>query len=153
VPSGLALGLGAALIAVFAFIAAGRGGSPSVIAVGMDLMAIAISPDGANAYVVTYDGTVIAVSLATSTPGKPIPIMGAASIAIAPDGATAYVTNSSGSNGENGTVTRISLATGTPGKPIPAGDDPQAIAINSEGTAAYVVNMNGDNVTVFRPEH
>jgi DNA-binding beta-propeller fold protein YncE len=45
------------------------------------------------------------------------------------------------------------VATGTPGKPIPAGVAPQAIAINPDGTAAYVANFNSDNVTVLRLKH
>jgi DNA-binding beta-propeller fold protein YncE len=128
----------------------GTPGKPILIGGSPD--GIAITPDGATAFVTSPDNdTVVPINLATGIPAEPIPDPNGptGAIAIAPDGATAYVTDGP-SNGRNGSVTPINLATGTPGKPIPVGDDPQAIAINPQGTAAYVVNLNGDNVTVLR---
>jgi DNA-binding beta-propeller fold protein YncE len=133
-------------------LATGTLGKP--ILVGGAPSDIAITPNGATAYVVNTDdiNTVIPVNLATGIPGKPIPDPeGPEAIAIAPDGATAYVTNGSGgSNDQDGSVTPINLATGTPGKPIPVGGDPEAIAISPQGTEAYVVNFNDGTVTAIR---
>ena len=59
------------------------------------MMAIAITPDGRTAYVVSACGcapVVTPVATATNTPGKPIKIGGSPwAIAITPDGKTAYV--------------------------------------------------------------
>jgi DNA-binding beta-propeller fold protein YncE len=120
--------------------------------------AIALSPDGKTAYVVSQSSaTVIAITpvdLTTLKAGEPISIStepGPASyfgqplaIAIAPDGLTAYV-----ADGLSSTVTPIDLATGVPGKPITisgkVGAD--AIAIAPNGAAAYVANQPSHTVT------
>ncbi len=71
-------------------------------------------------------GTVTPITIATSTPGKPIKVgrFGPVEIAITPDGKTAYVLAMFA-----GTVTPIATATDTPGKPIKVGRIPSAIAI------------------------
>ncbi|HEX3963594.1 MAG TPA: YncE family protein, partial [Trebonia sp.] len=88
--------------------------------------AIAITPDGATAYVVSYDsGTVTPISTRTNKAGRAIPV-GAypEAIAITPNGATAYVVNAS-----SDTVTPISTRTNKAGPAIPVGPDPGVIAI------------------------
>jgi DNA-binding beta-propeller fold protein YncE len=80
-------------------------------------LAIAISPDGATAYVADgASSTVTPIDLATNTPGKAISLSGkrgADAIAISTNGATAYVANEPTS-----TVTPIDLTTDRPEKPI-----------------------------------
>ena len=44
-------------------------------------------------------------------------------------------------------VTPISTATNRPGRPIRVGDSPFAIAITTDGTTAYVANVNSGTVT------
>jgi YVTN family beta-propeller protein len=68
------------------------------------------------------------ITVATNTPGTPIPVSTApAGIAITPDGKTAYV-----ANGGSATVTPITVATNTPGTPIPVGSNPKGIAITPD---------------------
>ena len=66
-----------------------------IVSVGADPAAVAVTPDGATAYVVNQtDGTVTPIDTATSTAGTPVAVgSGPAAIAITPDGATAYVAN------------------------------------------------------------
>jgi DNA-binding beta-propeller fold protein YncE len=56
-----ALGLGATLTAILGFIAIGKGGSPSVIAVGSGPQAIAITPEGTAAYVANFNSDNVTV--------------------------------------------------------------------------------------------
>lgn len=111
---------------------------------------LAVTPDGAKAYVTNNSDTVTPINLATNSAGNPITIgpdlPPAFDIAITPDGATAYVTN-----GANDTVTPINLATNTAGKPIriagPSGSVIFGIAITPDGSTAYVTDENGATVT------
>src|SRR5262245_32320285 len=65
-----------------------------VSAAGASATAIAITPNGRTAYVVTVGDTVTPVNLATRKPGRPIKVGDSASvIAISPDGRTAYLPN------------------------------------------------------------
>jgi YVTN family beta-propeller protein len=92
----------------------------TAIPVGGGANGIAITPDGATAYVAARDGLVTPITVATNTPCTPISVGGSpVGIAITPDvlggrrghrrGATAYVTNIS-----NNTVTPIAVGTNTP---------------------------------------
>ena len=100
---------------------------------------IAITPDGATAYVTNYpfpnpQGTVTPIDLATGTPGAPIPVGPSPSaIAIDPAGTTAYVTT------ENGVVP-ITVASNQPQSTIPVPDAYQ-IAITPDGKKAYVTTI------------
>src|SRR5262249_56731830 len=124
-----------------------RPGKP--IRAGMEPVGIAVTQDGKTAYVVGFQGgiaTVLPVSTATNTPGKPIHLPRAAgctcSIAITPDGTTAYVTG--GPPGDE--VTPINTATNTPGKPIRVvflDAAPDEIAITPDGKTAYVASYGG----------
>ncbi len=72
------------------------------------------TPDGKTAYVANGEGpigTVVPISTATNTPGKPIRIGLGLGIAITPDGKTLYAA-------AQNKVVPISTATNTPGKPI-----------------------------------
>jgi len=134
------------------------------IKVGAGTDAIAITPDGRTAYVVsgrpvtngTFCGqapppadTVTPISTATNTALTPIPVgQYPSAIAITPDGRTAYVVNDG-----SGTVTPISTATNTAGKAIRFGEQglvagADHIAITPDGRTAYVTNYNSYPGTV-----
>jgi YVTN family beta-propeller protein len=117
---------------------------------------IAISPDGATAYITSNMGGTVApditsadsggaitpVNLSTGALGAPIQTGGEPSgIAISADGSTAYVTDPS-----SGELTPITLATGVLGTPITVGAQPSAVALvpTSEAPAAPSV-ASGDS--------
>jgi YVTN family beta-propeller protein len=114
------------------------------IRVGVNPIAIVITPGAASAYVANEgDNTVTPIDTANNTPGTPIQVGNSPdAIAMTPDGPTAYVANSG-----VGTVTPIDTATNTPGLPIPVGDGPSAIAITPNGPTAYVANFLDGTVT------
>jgi YVTN family beta-propeller protein len=113
----------------------------TAIPVGSSPWSIAITPDGATAYVAnSASNNVTPIDTSTNTPETPIAVgSGPQSIAITPDGTTAYVGNS-GTN----TVTPIDLTTDppTPGMtPITVNGSPYAIAITPDGATAYAANQ------------
>ena len=93
---------------------------------------------GSVAYVTNIiDGTVTPITVATNTPGMPIPVGNFPfGVAFSPDGTVAYVTNDN-----DNTVTPITVAINAPGTPIPVGHGPYAVAFSPDGTVAYVVNI------------
>ncbi len=114
------------------------------IIVGSSPSAIAITPNGATAYVTdegttnTSPGLVTPIDLATNTAGAPISVgSGPDAIAITPNGSTAYV-----GNYNDQTVTPVNLMTNTAGTPIPVGASPTAITITPDGSTAYVTLGN-----------
>ena len=125
----------------------GRAGAP--IKAGRDPAAIAVTPDGATAYVASGCGCSIVtpVNLATDRAGTPIKAgTGLSAIAITPDGKTAYVVAPF-----QHAVIPVDLTTGRPGAPIrlgaapsgfaiPYGLNPDSIAITPDGKTAYVVD-------------
>jgi YVTN family beta-propeller protein len=97
---------------------------------------IAITPNGATAYVANgdngtgTDGTVTPISTATNAPGTPVSVGdNPLGIAVSPDGTTAYVTNGGSPAGGSDTATPIDTATNTPGSKITVGNTPDGIAI------------------------
>ena len=115
------------------------------LGIGSERWSIAITPDGATAYVgsvltppppFTNQGMVIPIDLATDTPGPRISTGGSPKdIAITPDGATAFVAGD-----VTNSVIPIDIATNTPEAPITVGDSPTGIAITPDGQTAYVSN-------------
>jgi YVTN family beta-propeller protein len=105
---------------------------------------IAITPDGATAYVVNQNAnTVTPFDTRSGEVGVPIAVGSyPLEIALTPDGSTAYVTNSA-----DGTVTPIDVETNTAGAPIPAGGGPAAVAVAPDGATAYVASFSGGGVT------
>jgi YVTN family beta-propeller protein len=115
---------------------------------------IAITPDGATAYVAQYFGgsnQMYPVDLATGKVGAPITVgVNITDIAITPDGRTAYVTYTPNAFPPfNGFLVAVDLATRTVGTPIPVGLNPNAVALTPDGETAYVVNEGraSDSVT------
>ena len=112
-----------------------QAGAPIKVGIGPD--AIAISPDGATAYVACAGSdTVVPIDTATGKAGKPISVgVRPSYLAITPGGSTAYVADNGSSQ-----VTPIDLATGQAGPAIAVGRFPRAIAITPDGATAYVVS-------------
>jgi hyaluronoglucosaminidase len=75
---------------------------------------------GPVAYVTSGQDTVIPISTATNTAGKPIRVTGTGMITVTPNGKTVYVASES----PKGVVTPISTATNRAGKPIKVGTFP-----------------------------
>ena len=99
--------------------------------------------EAGTAYVTTYSGTVVPISLATNVAGTPIKVPVAAigglvttPAAVTPNGRTVY---EAGSNHGVGTVTAIDTATNGAGPPITLHSlEPIDIAIAPNGKTAYV---------------
>jgi YVTN family beta-propeller protein len=112
---------------------------------GGDAIGLAINPVGTFAYVAnTWAGTVSKIDLATDSVVATIAVANPYSVAINPAGTFAYVTNPDISSGG---VSKINLATDTVVATITAGSQPTGLAIDSEGTFAYVANSNSGSVS------
>jgi len=104
--------------------------------------AVAVTPDGTRAYVVTGGGVSVIDTATNTVVGSPIPIGTETfglfiGIAITPNGRSVYVANSG-----SGTVSVIATASNTVVDTIPVGTSPSGIAITPDGTHAYVVDSN-----------
>ena len=117
---------------------------------------VAINPAGTFAYVTNFYGTVSKISLATNTVDATIQAAVVAdyryrdrpySLAINPAGTFAYVTIHSNNGEQNGSVSKISLATDTVVARVTVGVSPTRVAIDSEGTFAYVTNAGSSTVS------
>jgi DNA-binding beta-propeller fold protein YncE len=104
--------------------------------IGYGTYAIAITPDGKTAYVLSTSG-VTPIDTATGKAGQAISVRGLdlQAIAITPNGKTAYVISRQG-------IVPISTATSKAGKTIRVQDllDPAGIVITPDGTTAYLLN-------------
>jgi DNA-binding beta-propeller fold protein YncE len=104
------------------------------IDVGRTPDGIAITPDGATAFVATVNG-VTPIDVETKTAGTDIEVPGGPEgVAITPDGTTAFVSTIQG----DGSVVPIDVATKSPGAPIVVGGAASALAITPDGTTAFV---------------
>jgi YVTN family beta-propeller protein len=108
--------------------------------------AIAVTPDGAFAYVTQVSTNTVAVlELATGRLIATIPVAdGVNEIAITPDGALVYATSGFGIN----TVAVINTATNTVVATIRVGNWPQGVVISPDGSHVYVVNFGSEDVSV-----
>ncbi|MEY9857096.1 YVTN family beta-propeller protein [Catenulispora sp. GAS73] len=108
--------------------------------------AIALTPNGATAYVAsTFGNSVPVINTATKTEIAEITVGSAPSgIAISPDGSTAYVTNGGGN-----TVSVINTATNTVTANYAVGSNPGGIAVAPGGSDVYVANQGDDTVSVL----
>jgi YVTN family beta-propeller protein len=98
----------------------------ATIPVGPIPYGVAVTPNGAYAYVTIYGATAVSViDTATDTVTATIPVGGAPyTVAITPDGTQAYVTNS-----RSNTVSVIDTATDTVTATIPVGKNPVGVAV------------------------
>jgi YVTN family beta-propeller protein len=122
---------------------------------------MAITPDGAYAYVNNYGGpeglgsgngrTVNVVDLnINAIIGDPIEVgIAPAAVAITPNGHYIYVANYVDGNPETGTVSIIDTNTNTVVATIPNFSGPFAIAITPNGKYAYITNFGSNNFAPF----
>ena len=119
----------------------------TAIPVGINPVAIAVTPEGRTAYVVTQlpRGSVTPIDVATNTPGSAIPVGTIpVAIAITPDGRTAYVVNEF-----DGDVTPVDTTTKTARPDINAGTDPSGIAITPDGRTAWITSIASNDITAI----
>ncbi len=121
------------------------------IPIGGNLVALAISPNGNDVYVVNADdNTVSVIDTTTNTVVSTISPAegygrGFAALAISPNGEYVYV-----ADGFSDAVLVIATATDTVvGKPISVGVNPSALAISLNGQYVYVANADDNTVSVI----
>ncbi len=107
-------------------------------------MGVAISPNGATAYVSEGGGDTIPINVATNTTAAPIVGGAGAAIAVTPDGKRAYTADDS-----SDTSVPLDLAAASAGTPIPISGVPADIAITPNGARAFVTTQ--DNVGSLTP--
>ncbi len=111
----------------------------ATVPVGTQPIAVALTPDGAFAYVTNSSGSVSVLSTASNTVVATVPVGSLPfGVAITPDGAFAYVTN----RGTND-VSVITTSTNTVVATVPVGSGPGGVAITPDGAFAYVTNSPG----------
>lgn len=132
------------------------GGQPYVVdsvTVGPGPYGVAITPDGAYAYVTctSFSGTDSVYVIATAQDSVVAKIPGMSQprgVAISPNGAYAYVANNLG-----GTVSVISTTTRSVVASIPTAASPSGVAVSPDGRRVYVVHSNADYLTVIDAEN
>jgi YVTN family beta-propeller protein len=122
------------------------------IMVGQAPAAMAITPDGAYVYVVSYidgnpgTGTISIIKTSDNSVqlNAIVGFSGPFDIAITPNGQYAYVTNFGSNNFSpvGTTVSVVNLSSNTISATIPVGIQPSGIAITPAGCYAYVSNYN-----------
>jgi YVTN family beta-propeller protein len=118
-------------------------GTPIALGAGENAGDVAISPNGATAYVTVAGGDVVPINVATNTAGASITVPGGvAGITLTPDGRTAYVTSL------NSIVTPIDTATNTPGTPISVGTESAGVAITPDEAPAAKFTVIGSALGV-----
>ena len=115
--------------------------------VGSFPFAVAITPNGAFAYVVnvgSFNVSVISTATNTVVATVGVPGNGPVGVDITPNGAFVYVTIQN-----SDTVAVIATATNTVVTTVPVGTSPVNLAIDPTGAFAYVPNLFSDNVSVI----
>jgi YVTN family beta-propeller protein len=116
--------------------------------VGTTPFGIAITPDGAFAYVINRSiNTVSVIDTSNNTVASTLNLGFQSTpigVAITPDGAFAYVTN-----GGNNTVSVIDTSNNMVVASVPVGEGPQDLSITPDGAFAYVANNVDHTVSVI----
>lgn len=120
--------------------------SVTSVGVGRGPSAVALSPDGARAYVTnSTDRTVSVVDTATGTLVKSVAVGGSASaVALSPDGSRAYIALKSASK-----LAVMDTATHSVITTVSVGWSPSAVAVNANGTRVYVSNPGSGTMSVI----
>src|SRR5712664_3704689 len=118
----------------------------ATIPVGQYPAGVAITPNGAFAYVANFNSNSVSViDTATNTVTATVGVgTGPSGIAITPDGAFAYVTNYYWN-----AVSVIDTATNTAVATVAVGSGPWAVAITPNRAFAYVTNQSSRSVSVI----
>jgi uncharacterized protein (TIGR03437 family) len=120
----------------------------ATVMVGSQPQGLAITPDGAFAYVANCGGDVFVIDTSTNKVAKKFPAGACPTgVAITPDGTRAYVTLDNANS-----VAVIDTSSNTVMTKIPVGIAPGGIAITPDGTRAYVTNVGmaaGSSVSVI----
>src|SRR5882762_9932956 len=124
----------------------------TIIPVQFQPLAVAITPDGAFAYVTNSgwpigSNSVSVIDAASNTVVATIPVGSfPVAVAITPNGAVAYVANLNSNS-----VSVISTVTNTVTTTVPLGfgTGPWGLAITPNGAFVYVTNLNSNNVSVI----
>jgi YVTN family beta-propeller protein len=115
----------------------------TTIKVGLGPLSIAVSPDGATAYVANLSDTVSVISTATNRVIKTIKVgRYPCCLTLTPDGKTAYLINQI-----SRTVSVIRTATNTVAKTIQVKAGASGIAITPDGKTAYLMDDPSPTVT------
>jgi DNA-binding beta-propeller fold protein YncE len=129
--------------------------SPAAVTVGELPQAMAVSPNGRNAYVANWgDGTLSVLSIGAGgqlTPKATVDanLAEAAGVALTPDGKSLYVANWDSNNVaqfrvlSDGSLTPMAKAT------VAAGQEPDFIAVTPNGKHAYVTNYEDGTVSEY----
>ena len=123
---------------------------PAVIAtipVGNFPGVVAVSPEGARAYVINnLGGSLSVIDTASNTVSATFPVSNnPRALALSPDGTLAYVTNSANTD----FVSVIDITSNTIISTIPVGGIPNGVAVTPDGARAYVANGSGGTVSVI----
>ncbi|MEV7026369.1 beta-propeller fold lactonase family protein [Kitasatospora sp. NPDC093558] len=106
---------------------------------------VALTPDGARAYVTSQSsGTVSVLDTASNTvTGSFTDGTGSYAVALSPDGRRAYLTHHL-----DNTVGIVDTATNTVAATVPVGTQPWGLALSADGSRAYVANAGANTVSV-----
>jgi YVTN family beta-propeller protein len=126
----------------------------ATVQVGIGSQGVAITPNGAFAYVANFDSNNVSViDTATNTVVATVPVgIGPLGVAVAPSGAFAYVT---AFDSCLGSVSVIDTTANSPtvntvvATVSPLGGCPTGVAIAPSGAFAYVANFTANNVAVI----
>ena len=145
----------------------------SVTLAGKQNWGVALSSDGATAYVCQSErGSLAVVDLATAKVLAEVPVgVAPYGVALSPDGATAWVSDYGGRHAgaghatadsagsavsvdsrsipDSGTVSRVDLRAGKVVKQIDVGLHPTQVVADAAGQRCYVANANADTVSVI----
>ena len=127
----------------------------ATVPVGSEPGGVAVTPNGAYAYVANYENnTASVISTATNTvtatatvgskPTGSLCTVLSADLALTPNGAYAYVTNSGGT-----TVSVIDTSTNAVTATVTVGSEPVGVAVTPNGAYAYVTNYGSKSVSVI----
>ena len=118
----------------------------ATVTVGSEPENVAVTPNGAYAYVANYlNDSVSVISTGTNTVTATVAVGShPGDVAITPNGAYVYVTNFIGSS-----VSVINTATNTATTTITVGTYPEGVAITPNGAYAYIANGGNGSVSVI----
>jgi len=118
----------------------------TTVGVGANPHYIAITPNGAYAYVTSWlYNNVYVINTTTNAVIATIPVgTHAQGAAVSPDGAKVYVTNSG-----DKTISIIDAATNIVTATIPVGNSPNGVEVSPDGSKVYVANTDDGTVSVI----